>query len=242
MTNNSTSIQEAVRTGLREISQPSKYILWAAFICPIVLILLGSTLWVLLIFPFGAIISAIYTMWAKTRLRIWAYENVGDIHQLQRSAELAGLLRLRSHESTSGLMSHSQRKKLLSLLERFSEEESFVDDPAFPNETHLFARSAVSPAANRPLLTLNDTGIHVESEGFFEWDSISDERIVRVSYTRQLFLPAFRISAGSTALFRFEFPSGRIEIPLPSIRTTIWELDLLLYIYRGRFNQRNDTR
>ena len=239
MTSNATSIHEAIQTGLREISQPTKYILWAAFIFPIVLILLGSTLWALLIFPSGAMISVIYTMWARPRWRIRAYETVGDIHQLQRSAELAGLLRLRSHESTTGLMSHSQRKKLLSLLERFSEDEHFVDDPAFPNETHLIPRSVARQSANKPLLTLNDEGIHVASEGFFEWQVISDERIARVSYTRQLFLPAFRISAGSTALFRFEFPTGRIELPLASLRTKIWELDLLLYIYRGRFNSKN---
>src|SRR5690606_12625712 len=154
------------------------------------------------------------------------YETVGDIHQLQRSAELAGLLKLRSHERISGIMSYSQRRRLIALQERFAEDDTFVDDFSMPDETHLYQRSVSNPsAADEPIVTLNDSGIDVQSEGFFGWDQIQDERIARVSYTKRIFLPGMRIPAGSSALFRFEFPSGRIEIPLASLNVTIWELD-----------------
>jgi hypothetical protein len=229
------SIQEAIRAGLREIPTPSRYILLAGLALPVLLLLLGASLWALLLFPVAAVLSSLYPSWARSGWRIRAYEAAGDIHQLQRSAELAGLLRLNSHESTGGLMSHSQKRKLQALLERFAEDQVFADDFSVPEETHIYARSLTSPSeSDEPILTLNEAGINVHSEGFFEWGQIQDERIARVTYSRRTFLPGMDISAGSTALFRFEFPSGRIEIPVASMDITTWELDLLLYIYRGR--------
>jgi hypothetical protein len=229
------SIREAIQNGLQEIAKPSRYILLAGLALPVLLLLLGASLWTLLLFPAAAVVSSIYTSGARAGWRITAYETVGDIHQLQRSAELAGLLRLNTHESTGGLMSHSQKRKLQALLERFAEDQVFRDDFSIPEETQIYALSLTSPSeTEEPILTLNETGIKVHSEGFFEWGQIQDERIARVTHSRRTFLPGMDISAGSTALFRFEFTSGRIEIPVASMDITIWELDLLLYIYRGR--------
>lgn len=228
MNTNSITIREAVDRGLKTIALPSKIILILSTALCVLLLILSFSWWDFLLLPIGILLSVLHTAWTTPRWKIWAYEHVEDIHQLQRSAELAGLLMIQSHESTGGLIGRNQKNKLRALQSRFLKEPVFVDDPSIPNKTPV-------PGPNRPLIILKDSGIQVQPGVFFEWDKIYDERVVKVSYSRTNYSTGADTSAGSKDFFRFECPAQRFEMPLSALNTTAWELDLLLYIYRGRF-------
>jgi hypothetical protein len=185
--------------------------------------------WYLLLIPGGILLSSLYNAWATARWRIWAYAYVADIHQLQRTAELAGLLTPQSHENSSWLIS-GRRKETLRLLQRkFVEEQVFADDSSVPDETIVYARSGV------PLIVLNRDGIKLQDASFMSWAQVYDDRIATVSYSRTGYCTGTGVSAGSEKLFRFECNGQRFELAFSSLAIDPWQLDLLLYIYKGRF-------
>ena len=180
----------------------------------------------------GVIGSSLYMSWATPRWRIWAYDHVTDIHQLQRSAEMAGLLPLHSHDRITGFTGMRQRSILEELQQRFNEQYDFIDDPSIPEETHIYPTKA---ANTNPIMTLNAVGIWTLNDGFFAWGQITNELIATVNYVRRNFATGGKSGAGANKVFRFDFSDGNFEIFLSNLYIEPWELDLLLYIYRGRF-------
>ena len=173
-------------------------------------------------------------MYATPKWKIRAYSSVTDIHQFQRSAELAGLLLRGSHERTSGIVSSSQKEILKTLQKKFLEEPVFTDDPSIPGETAIPEKSFFE-VVSEPMIVLNDSGLQLRSVGYFDWSQIDNEHIAKISLTRSN-------GKGDTDVafknfFVFNSPTQHFEIPLSSLKITAWQLDLLLYIYRGRFIQ-----
>lgn len=233
MDTRSVSVQEAIRRGLKAVARPTANIMIAAVVVPVLLMIIYFSWWWLLLFPAGIITSNLYWGWAARNWQIWAYDNVSDIHQLQRSAEMAGLLTKGSHERVSSMLSIPQQEKLRTLQERFANEAVFVDDPSIPGRTAVYS-SRSSGSDGEPELALNSAGIWTLHDGFFDWRLIANERIPQVSYSRMRQTGRYG-SVGGEYLFRFDHPNGGFEIPLSALRISVWELDLLLYIYRGRF-------
>jgi hypothetical protein len=228
-----TSVQDAIARGIKVITYPSRLILRLASLACILLLIFDFSWWDLLLIPAGVISSAIYRSWAVPLWRIWAYEHVSDIHQLQRTAELFGLLHRGSHERTGGIMTIRQKSMLMQLQKRFSDAAVFVDDPIIPAETPLYKPSFLS-ISDELVMTLNDSGIEIHSEGFFAWEDVMNDRVVQITYNRINWRTGGKRSAGWKYLFRFESDERRFEIPLWQLNISPWELDLYLYIYRGR--------
>lgn len=222
------TIRKAIHRGLKVIALPSKVIVISSMGLFVLLLFLSFSWWVILILPAGPVISIIYTLCVTPRWRIWAYESVSDIHQFQRSAELAGLLMKQSHDKAGGIIVPNQRRRLKTAQARFSEEVHFTDDPSIADETLFYPKSA-----NGQVLVLSNTGIKVGGD-LLEWAQIKDERIVQVSFSRMSPRTGADIPAGTKDFFRFEHLEKRFELPLSSLDIEAWELDLLLYIYRGR--------
>lgn len=234
MSGDSVSIREAIQYGLKSVSMPQKVINISFLVLGGLLFLLNSSWWNILFFPAGLTISFIYANWAIPRWKIWAYEQVSDIGQLERSAELANILAKQSYRDTSGFMSSSQRAELTKLLERFDEEPVFVNDPGVPAETSLFFSTVLNNAAS---IVLKETGIEISEEGLFKWSEIEDEHVATVGFMAKGWGGGTPTSGGmKVGYFRFDYPNGRFDMPLSSLNISAWELDLLLYTYRGRFS------
>lgn len=231
MSPRTVSIPQAIEQGEKQIASPSRIILIATVALPVPLMVLAFSFWWLLLLPCGMFASIVYVAWATPRWQIWAYRNVNDIHQLQRSAELAGLLTRGSHERVSGWLGLRQQEQLRTLQERFKEEVGFIDDPAIPGRTAIYYKSYRND--DEPALALNSAGIWIGSHGLYDWDVITNERIAVVSYSRRSFAGTNSRPSGHR-LFRFEVPDGQFEMPLATLNIEEWELDFLLYIYRGR--------
>jgi hypothetical protein len=144
---------------------------------------------------------------------------------------MAELLPYRSHERITGIMGLQQRHRLQELMQRFNEQYDFIDDPTIPEETNIYPTKA---ANTNPIMTLNAVGIWTSNDGFFAWGQITNERIATITYVRKTF-GGGRRGAGSNKVFRFDFSDGNFEIFLSNLYIEPWELDLLMYIYRGRF-------
>ncbi len=102
MENDLFTVQEVVNRGFKLISLPFKIIMNASIAFSMLLLMVHFSLWDFVVLPAGAIVAFLFSAIVTPRWRIWAYEQVADIHQLQRSAELAGLLMRQSCKSTSG--------------------------------------------------------------------------------------------------------------------------------------------
>lgn len=234
------TVHEAIDKGEKIIALPSKIIFISATVLCVLLLMFDFSWLDFLLLPLGILLSFFYTLYVTPRWRIWAYERVADIHQLQRSAELAGLLMRQSHEKAGGFMSRNQWQKLKVLQTRFLEEPVFIDDSSIPDETPVYAKTFFR-VSKVPSIVLNNSGIQVQTEGTFEWNQIEDERIAKVSYSRRSVITETNISAGSKDFFRFKCPPERFEIPLSTLNITAWKLDLLCYIYRGRFTLKQNS-
>jgi hypothetical protein len=230
MNPNPITIQEAIDRGEKLIVRPSAAMMIGGMILGIVLPIVFVSGWPVLLIPAGFVLSFLYTGWVTAGWRIWAYDRVSDIHQLQRSAELAGLLPRQSHDKVGGFMGIRQTERLRLQQLRFKEEPGFVDDPSIPNATAVLQRAAF-PGFRDPVFTLNDFGLQLASGEFFAWDEIENERIIQTSSRR---MTGGTLSAGTRDFFRFESPRGRFEVALASVAISGWKLDLLFYIYRGR--------
>ncbi|WP_276133959.1 hypothetical protein [Polluticoccus soli] len=224
----SISVQEAIKAGKR-IARPGQVMFFSGIGLCILLLVTNFSWWDFLLIPASVIVPTIYESWASLKWQIWAYEHVADIHQLQRSAELAGVLIRGSHERVPKIASASQKEILIALQERFKAEAVFIDDPTIAGRTPVLHANGQDE-----MLALNSAGIWTVSDGFFDWNLVSNERIPQVSYRRAIH-PGRKGVRQSEYLFRFDHANGTFEIPLSVLDISVWELDLLLYIYRGRY-------
>ncbi len=222
MMSNLVSVKKAIERGERQITHPCLIIITLLFTSSILLPVLGFSWWCLLLFPAGILLSFFYNYIATWHWSIWAYQSVNDIHQLQRSAEIAGFLKRGNYERTHP---------------RFSEAVIFIDDSAIPQETQI-NKNSLFGISRKPELTLSDAGIHWHGTSFFPWDEIQNERIAKVGFTT-IDIDASTSFRSSHDYFRFKSETEHYEMAISSLRIAAWELDLLLYIYRGRFEQKS---
>lgn len=235
------TVKAAIEGGIRMVRVPARQILaLTSLSIPVVWLIWGFSWLTLLHFPIGVIVASIYASRARPKWRIWAYTNVADIHQLQRAAELAELLHVGSHNNVRGWMTLQQRRELTELLKRFDQDSGFIDDPDVPEETSVYERKRSS--ADQPVLVINDKGINVHGERTFSWDEIENERIANVGYVSRNRLWGNTGSGGTSRAFRFNCGSKQYEFHMADINISAWELDLLTYIYRGRWKRDNDPK
>jgi hypothetical protein len=240
------TVQEAINRGFKIITLPFKAIIVSSGVLLILIAIWHPSWWNLLLFPSGILAAILYTQYAIPRWRIWAYSNVADIHQLQRSAELSGLLMRRSFEGARGLMSGRQRKKLSLLLERFSEEYVFLDDLTIPVATPVYS------GGGKAMFTIDGAGVRITPDELIQWHEIENERIAQITFGKSEGMSRFSgniygpsisyVGTASKELLRFESGQKRFEFPLASLAIPGWQLDYLFYIYRGRFTAKEKTQ
>ncbi len=233
MPNRTVTIQQAILKWKARGYLPMVLMLLSAIVLASMLYIFSSGLYALIVFVGGVFWVLRYGEKRRTEWRLWAYDRVSDIHQLQRSAELAMVLKLRSHDKI-GVANAQQKERLMSLIKRFDEEQVFEDDASVSQETVISPSSIFSDS--QMLFKLNDEGITSGNGEFVPWSDVQNERIAFVSYNRTSPRTGGEISVGGKPFFRFECSLGRMEYPLSSLNIEPWKLDLLLYIYRGRYD------
>jgi len=234
MSNSSVSVKDAINNGLAKAKRPLYMIPIPFTAGSIALVFLGYSLSYLLLIPISIAVSVIYSARVTCKWRIWAYKQVNDIHQLQRSAEFAGLLNYQSFNQPSRLMNRSEKEELQELLKRFEDDACFIDDKTIPPETAII-RKAPAYTSQHPQITLSDTGIIFFPGVLIDWDHIYNDRIASVNYQYANRSGNYENSS-SKKLFRFNAIDNYYEIPTDTLSVDEWILDLLLYTYRGRYN------
>lgn len=216
-----TSVRTAIKRGERFITYPGLLVLTLS-LAGSILPLFGFPWWYALCLPSAVMILFFYTRLASFIWMGWAYRVVADVRRLQRAAAFAGFLKRDSN----------------AIHPPYNETSDFFDDIAIPAQTQIQEHSLLF-FCRKPLLTISNAGIELEEKTFFSWNEIHNERIARVG---------FKQTGGdgitwrsSCDYFRFETETNRYEFPCSRLWINPWELDLLLYIYRGRFSLHNSN-
>lgn len=231
MSDPSPTIHEAVSYGIKIISRPTKAVLISGLVFAIILPLLGFSLLCLLLLPISILLSILYSSRAAAKWKLWAYKNVSDIHQLQRSAELAGVLMKHSYNKLGFVVNQWEKIELRKLQEKFDEDVAYTDDPDIPEKENIYSRSSRDIT-----FIINNTGIYVtETDTLCEWDKISDERIATLTYNRATAGMGGTVKGGSDEVFRFEYGTTRYEFYMRTLAIPTWKLDLLIYTYQNRY-------
>lgn len=230
MSTSTPSIHQAITYGIKVISKPTKVVLLSGLVSGIVLPILGFSLLCLLLLPISVLISILYSSRATVKWKLWAYKSVSDIHQLQRSAELSGVLMKHSYNKLGLVVNSYERNELRQLQQKFEEDVAYTDDPAIPEEEHIYSKQS-----RDILFTINKKGLYiVEADKLCEWDRINNERIANLSYSKMSPRTGGSISGGSEEVLRFECDMIRYEFPMRYITMPTWKLDLLIYTYKNR--------
>lgn len=228
------TIQQAIRRGETVLATPAMLIVALSIPLAIYLFAKGSVLLTFLTIPIAIVFVFLYSALATPHWRIWAYRNVADIHQLQRSAEISGLLQRNTANATGGIMGTKALYQLGELLQRFDEEHVFVDDPSIPSRTDV-SRATFFKSSHEVLFTLCDDGIEDMDGKLLPWDKIWNARVAMTGTKRYVYGFQPESSGYGPDHFRFETEYGNTDYLISSLNIEAWKLDLLLYIYRGRY-------
>lgn len=233
------TIQQAIRRGELVMSVPAMSVVALAVLLFVYFFFNSQLLLAFSALPLSVLLVWVYSAFVTPHWRIWAYSNVADIHQLQRSAEINGLLQRNTATRFVGLMGAKALYQLGELLQRFDEEQVFVDDSSIPSRIDV-SRATFFKSSHEVLFTLCDDGIEDIDGKLLPWNKIWNERVA-ITGTRSYiygFQPQY--SGAGPDHFRFESEYGNTNYLVSSLNIEPWKLDLLLYIYRGRYEAKRN--
>ncbi len=234
MPNRTVTIQQAIRRGEFFLATPAMLLVVLSMCWGLYLFFNNHVLGSFLAIPLGVFFVWIYSALATPHWRVWAYTHVEDIHQLQRSAEISGLLKRNTSHTFIGIMGAGMLRRLSLQMPRFEEEQVFVDDVSIPSKTRV-CRATFFKSAHEELFTLCDDGIEDIDGKLLSWDEIWNDRVVMTGTRRYIYGFQPESSGVGPDHFRFETVYGNTDYLISSLNIEPWKLDLLLYIYRGRY-------
>ncbi len=233
MTKGTVTIQEAIRKGRKQITLIPRIIYGVCSPFAPIAYFAGAGFYSIAPVLIGGLVLLVYKAWARPRWRIWAYSNVADIHQLQRSAELANLLSRQSYNEPGVIVSRKQRRKLEELIKRFDEEGVFQDDASVPMETSINTRYTFLSNVHTKMV-LNADGVDFAEIGFVQWNELYDAYVAKAMFG-EVAESRGRDVYGLGDYVRFDTVSGSVQYSFKELDIDPWKLDLLLYIYRERY-------
>jgi len=135
------TVDEALAHGKRTITYPSVLIFFATTGLTIFLILQMNLPGWLVVFSFAVGLASSWLYWSvmAARWRIWAFDNVRNVHELKKRAIKANLIWADGAfwEKTE-LRSTAQEEKWAALQEKFKQPDIFHDDYSIPTETRIY--------------------------------------------------------------------------------------------------------
>lgn len=135
------TVDDALVRGRRMVNYPVTAMLFLLIIASfLVVFLLQLPLWLLAItVPAAIILPWLYWSFMITRWRLWAFENVRNVHELKKRAIKEKLIWAdgKFFEKTE-IRSSGEKEKWADLQSKFKLEDIFHDDYAVPPETKIY--------------------------------------------------------------------------------------------------------
>lgn len=126
---NSITVDEALKRGKRIIKYPSIFIFIASIFFSFYFSITYDNLnFIYVIITMGIIFPFVYKFFVITSWKIWAYENVRNVHQLRQKAFEERLTYSEDNINIFEFRSKSQKEKLKKLEQKFLQEDVFQDD------------------------------------------------------------------------------------------------------------------
>lgn len=129
------TVDDAIRRGYLTVNLPPVLLVIASIIISFLLTVCFNITFAI---PFGiiaGIVAAIlYRAFAIVKWRLWAFDQVRNVHELKQAA-VRELLMNENGKSILDLSSAVQKQKWQDLQVKFSQPDVFLDDPSVPNET-----------------------------------------------------------------------------------------------------------
>jgi hypothetical protein len=132
---NSITVREAIKRGKRIIIYPSRLMIFLSILSSVYLAVVYDNLNILYVgIGLGAILPFAYKFVIITRWKIWAFENVRNVHQLRQKAYEEGLIFSQDNSNFFEFRSAHQQNELEKLDQKFLQEDVFQDDVLIPEE------------------------------------------------------------------------------------------------------------
>lgn len=135
------SVEEALRKGQRMVDYPTKGILIIGGAIDYYLISarLIDGFWILLAIILPFLVAWLWWSVMVTKWRLWAFENVRNVHQLEREAVRLSLIWPRgSFFEKTEIRTAAEDVKWADLQQKFLKDDVFTDDLSVPQETRVY--------------------------------------------------------------------------------------------------------
>ena len=137
----SVTVDQAIRRGKQLITYPMIVIAIAGIVLTMMLGITGVISWVFMLIGMllSILVSLVYWSFMITRWRLWAFDNVRNVHELKSRAISNNLIWPdNSFFSKAEIRTSFQKSKWLSLQERFRSVDVFQEDFTIPSETVVY--------------------------------------------------------------------------------------------------------
>ncbi len=138
---NSVSVDEAIQKGHKVVTYPSLLIIAGILILSFSLAIMEVfPVWTIAIgFILASVLPWLYWGLKITKWRLWAFDNVRNVHELQRKAIEENLIWEEGHIiEVLEIKNDNDKLKWKELQEKFYETDIFNDDYTLPTQTFIF--------------------------------------------------------------------------------------------------------
>lgn len=138
---NSASVDEAIKKGHKTVTYPSTFIIVSILLLTFTLAILEIfSLWIIAVgFILAFIMPWVYWGMKITKWRLWAFQNVRNVHELQHKAIEENLIWEEGHIFESlEIRNASDKLQWKALQEKFFEDDLFTDDFNLPTKTAIY--------------------------------------------------------------------------------------------------------
>jgi len=134
------SVDQAIKKGRNEVVLPSILILLSSIVIGFAGVTFTS---LILYFPLvliaGPVMAMLFYSKKSAKWRLWAFENVRNVHELKQRARNSGLMKEDGAPMFFDIgVSKAEKDQWISLQEKFNRPDVFADDPAVPTETVVY--------------------------------------------------------------------------------------------------------
>jgi hypothetical protein len=227
----SVSIDKALQRGHEMLSYPVWIIMFGCLgICFYLGIKGILSKWIIPIgFVLAFVLGWLYWSFMVTRWRLWAFENVRNVHELKKRAVLEKLIWPdNSIFEKTEIRTSSQKFKWDLLKNKFSIDDVFIEDLSIPNETLVFYskdKSLFLVKTKSPQIILNAEGIYTIFTGFYKWSEIEND-LVESIHGRH----------GARHYLNYKHPKGNRSLDITNLDIDFKYLAKLLHYYREKGN------
>jgi len=134
------SVDEAIKKGRQDVVLPSVLILVSSILIGFAgFIFTSLVLYFPLVMVAGPMLAVLYYSKRSAKWRIWAFENVRNVHELKQRARNFGLMKDDGSPVFFNIgVSKADIEKINALQEKFKRPDIFADDPNVPLETVVY--------------------------------------------------------------------------------------------------------